>query len=288
MWTVSCSVTSANIYRTIKCNSRRQLCSYLYRFGPKQFYHSRNEDPTWILKLSYHADQTEFKKTYICMFRNRGSSVGICLTVDWTTGQLRLGPRQRRKDFSSSLCVQTGSGAHPSSCPMSTGGFSQGVKRGRGVTLTTHPHLVPRSWMSRSYSLPPLPLCHHMWVVGLLYLYITFAYTVLQFSTARANTLRDNISNGRGFKINYVGWWTSIGMTWQHFCDLGVNIPQLHVSHRLQIWLFNLFQNVNCKRTAPKSRPRISAHAPSTHFSFSVNGFESALVHINPALPQSL
>jgi hypothetical protein len=26
------------------------------------------------------------------------------------------------------------------------------VKRGRGVTLTTHPHLVPRSWMSRSYT----------------------------------------------------------------------------------------------------------------------------------------
>jgi hypothetical protein len=31
-----------------------------------------------------------------------------------------------------------------------------GVKRGRGVTLTTHPHLVPRSRMSRSYiSSPP-------------------------------------------------------------------------------------------------------------------------------------
>jgi hypothetical protein len=31
-----------------------------------------------------------------------------------------------------------------------------GVKRGRVVTLTTHPHLVPRSWMSRSYiSSPP-------------------------------------------------------------------------------------------------------------------------------------
>jgi hypothetical protein len=26
---------------------------------------------------------------------------------------------------------------------------------GRGVTLTTHPHLVPRSWMSRSYTCSP-------------------------------------------------------------------------------------------------------------------------------------
>jgi hypothetical protein len=36
------------------------------------------------------------------------------------------------------------------------GVLSPRVKRGRGVTLTTHPHLVPRLSMSRSYtSLPP-------------------------------------------------------------------------------------------------------------------------------------
>jgi hypothetical protein len=29
--------------------------------------------------------------------------------------------RQKKKDFSSSLFVQTGSGAHPASCPMGTG-----------------------------------------------------------------------------------------------------------------------------------------------------------------------
>jgi hypothetical protein len=27
-----------------------------------------------------------------------------------------------------------------------------GLTRGRGLTLTTHPHLVPRPWMSRSYT----------------------------------------------------------------------------------------------------------------------------------------
>jgi hypothetical protein len=32
------------------------------------------------------------------------------------------------KDFSSSLCVQTGSGAHPASCPMGTGGPFPGAK----------------------------------------------------------------------------------------------------------------------------------------------------------------
>jgi hypothetical protein len=36
-----------------------------------------------------------------------------------------------------------------------TGVLSPGVKSGRGVMLTTHPHLVPKSWMSRSYTSSP-------------------------------------------------------------------------------------------------------------------------------------
>jgi hypothetical protein len=37
-------------------------------------------------------------------------------------------PRQRRKNFSSSLCVQTGNGAHPASCTMGTVGPFPGPK----------------------------------------------------------------------------------------------------------------------------------------------------------------
>jgi hypothetical protein len=51
--------------------------------------------------------------------------------------------------------VQTGPGAHPASCTMGTESFS-GVKSGRGVTLTPHPLLVPRSWKSRAIPLHPL------------------------------------------------------------------------------------------------------------------------------------
>ena len=54
--------------------------------------------------------------------------------------------------------VQTGPGAHPASCKMGTGSFP-GVKSGRGVTLTTHPLLVPRSWKSRAIPLLPLTAC---------------------------------------------------------------------------------------------------------------------------------
>jgi hypothetical protein len=60
-----------------------------------------------------------------------------CLTTDWTTGV-------RASDFSFSLCVRTSSTAPRASCPMGTGGPFLGPKRGRGVTLTTHPHLAPR------------------------------------------------------------------------------------------------------------------------------------------------
>jgi hypothetical protein len=35
------------------------------------------------------------------------------------------------------------------------GSFSRGVKCGRGVTMITHPHLVPRLSMSRSYTSSP-------------------------------------------------------------------------------------------------------------------------------------
>ena len=51
--------------------------------------------------------------------------------------------------------VQTGTGAHPASCKVSTGSFP-GVKCGRGVLLTTHPLLVPRSWKSRAIPVPTL------------------------------------------------------------------------------------------------------------------------------------
>jgi hypothetical protein len=68
-----------------------------------------------------------------------GSSVGIA------TGYGLGGPGDRipvGKRFSAP--VQTGPGAHPASCTMVIGSFP-GVESGRGVTLTLHPLLVPRS-----------------------------------------------------------------------------------------------------------------------------------------------
>jgi hypothetical protein len=79
-----------------------------------------------------------------------GSSVGIA------TGYGLDGPgiesRYGARFFAQ---VQTGPGAHPASCTMGTGSF-QGVESGRGVVLTIHPLLAPRSRKSRAIPLLPL------------------------------------------------------------------------------------------------------------------------------------
>jgi hypothetical protein len=87
---------------------------------------------------------TSFPSSYIIYFDGPSSSVGI--TNDYGLD----GPGSN-----SGGDVQIGPGAHPASCKMSAE-FFPGVKCGRGVLLTTHPLLVPRSWKSRAIPLPTL------------------------------------------------------------------------------------------------------------------------------------
>jgi hypothetical protein len=65
----------------------------------------------------------------------------LCSTVSqgWTAGRSRFDLRQRRKDFSFNLCVQTGSGAHPASCTMGTGGPFPGTKARMGPNADHSP-----------------------------------------------------------------------------------------------------------------------------------------------------
>ena len=78
-----------------------------------------------------------------------GSSVGIA------TGYGLDGPGIESRWGRGFPPVQTGPGAHQASCTMGTGSFP-GVKCGRGVLLTTHPLLAPRSWKGSAIPLPPL------------------------------------------------------------------------------------------------------------------------------------
>ena len=78
-----------------------------------------------------------------------GSSVGI--TTELRAGRSGIESWWGR-DFPP---LQTGPGAHPASCKMGTVSFPA-VKCGRGVLLTTHTLLVPRSWKTRAIPLPTL------------------------------------------------------------------------------------------------------------------------------------
>jgi len=105
-----------------------------------------------------------------------GSSVGIA--TELRAGRFGIESRWGR-DFPP---VQTGPGAHPASCKMGNGSFP-GVKCGRGVLLTTHPLLVPRSWKNIAIPLPTsgphrtcngitLPLPLHIYIYIYIYIYI--------------------------------------------------------------------------------------------------------------------
>jgi hypothetical protein len=79
--------------------------------------------------------------------RSRGSSVSIL--SDYRLDDLAIGVRSpaEAKDFSFNHCVQTGSGAHPGSCLMGTGGPFPAAK-------------VQRLRMSRSYISSPSKRLH--------------------------------------------------------------------------------------------------------------------------------
>jgi hypothetical protein len=94
------------------------------------------------------------------ILRSCGSSGGIVSDYGLDGRAIEVRSPTGAEDFSSSPCVQTGSGAHPASYPMGTGDPFPGGKARPSVTLTTHPHLVPRLSISRSYT-SSLPMCLH-------------------------------------------------------------------------------------------------------------------------------
>jgi hypothetical protein len=90
-----------------------------------------------------------------------GSSVS--LTTGWTTGRSRFDPRQGQRIFPlTSLSRPT---LRPTKPPVQwVPGPSPRVKRVWGITLTTHPHLIPRSGICRIYiSSPPKRLHDVYW-----------------------------------------------------------------------------------------------------------------------------
>jgi len=88
---------------------------------------------------------------YTVLFARHGPGSSVSIATDCGLDGSGIESRWGQ-DF---LPFQTGPGAHPASCKMDTGSFP-GVKCDRGVLLTTHHLLVPRSLKSRAVPLPTL------------------------------------------------------------------------------------------------------------------------------------
>jgi len=113
---------------------------------------------SWRLTLGFETRHHKNENTSLAKVHFFGL---YCTIVGWVARSVwRLWLRAGRSGIESRWVrdfrpVQSGPGAHPASCKMGTGPFP-GVKCGRGVLLTTHPLLVPRSWKSRAILLPAL------------------------------------------------------------------------------------------------------------------------------------
>jgi hypothetical protein len=84
-----------------------------------------------------------------------GSSVSTVSRYGLNDRAIQVRSSAGAKGFSSNLCVQIGSRAHPASCTMGTGDPFPGAKAQPGCDADHSPHLLPRSRMSRSYTSSP-------------------------------------------------------------------------------------------------------------------------------------
>jgi hypothetical protein len=110
-----------------------------YMFLSIRMIHAHNRRQVWH---NFHSN-----RKYLCKKKK--------FLLHSKTRAIQVRSPAEPKDFSSSLCVQTGSGTHPASCTIGTGGRFPGAKARPGRNADHSPHLMPRFWMSRSYTASP-------------------------------------------------------------------------------------------------------------------------------------
>jgi hypothetical protein len=121
-WTVT--MTSRNFPGGTEENHDKPQPVFGPRFEPgTSQIRSRNHSTTafnmWMINLCWSLHS---------MHRSRVSSVSIVSGCGLDDLEIGVRSPAGAKDFSSNLCVQTGSGAHPASCTMGTGGPFPGDK----------------------------------------------------------------------------------------------------------------------------------------------------------------
>jgi hypothetical protein len=112
----------------------------------------------WSFLFRFPAEMLHvFLIFYVCyMIREPGTSVSIVPDYGLDDRAIEVRSPAETTDFSSTLCVQTGSGAHSAPCTMGTGGPFPGAKVRPRRDAATHAHLVPRwEWVGAILPLPP-------------------------------------------------------------------------------------------------------------------------------------
>jgi hypothetical protein len=124
-------------------------------------------EPRWS---SYAVTDTVLHRRSLACLKLDSQRAGVAQSVQRLTTDRAIEVRSPAEAdyFSSILCVQTGSEAHPASCTMGTGGPFPGGKAWPERDSDHSPHLMLRSRMSRSFF--PLPLWACKEVAGQLYL----------------------------------------------------------------------------------------------------------------------
>jgi hypothetical protein len=136
------SVRPTLTYGSERWRMTRKDENVLRMFGRRisgKIYGPIKENSIWRLRYNHELYQLYNEP------RSRGSSVSIVSGYGLDDRAIGVRSPAGARDFSCSLCVQTGSGAHPASCIMGTGGPFPGGKALPGRDADHSPHLVPRS-----------------------------------------------------------------------------------------------------------------------------------------------
>jgi hypothetical protein len=116
--------------------SETALSEAHYSEGYLYLPHSDNESGSFITKFQLRRSKMfSLQKTKISISISKESVNSGSIVADYGLDDraIRVRSPAGAKDFSSSLCVQTGSGVHPASCTMGTGGRFPGDKSAAGA-----------------------------------------------------------------------------------------------------------------------------------------------------------
>jgi hypothetical protein len=176
-----------------------------------------------------HQIQYRYLEIVLCCYC-RGARVGQSCNVWLRTGRPGFDPRQRQRIFPLASVSRPALGPTQPPVQWVPGVLSPVVKRGRDVMLTTHPHLVPRLKMSRSY--PPLTPSASMACSGIT---LPFYYCHIDY--------RNDISNFSALfisfeTINACQQWTESGIYHSKVRTQKVCASYYTLQYAFPLWIF--------------------------------------------------